>query len=156
MPAVTTATSLGVRLAQLGIKVDKASAVLPNSGVATIYFTVSGGRVLLTGLVGEVTTIVQAQATTFKWTSVPTTGTGVDMCATVDLNAKEAGCLIGITGLPADAAVATNAGLTTGFKQQMIVPTGTLKVTTGATSSGATKWSLFYIPIDDGAAVVAS
>src|SRR4051812_37156824 len=135
MPAVTTATSLGIRLAQLGIKVDRTAATLPAS-TTTTYFTVAGGRVLITGLVGEVTTIVQAQATTFKLTSTPTTGTAVDLCTTVDLNAKEAGTLLGITGLPADAMVATNAGLTTGFKQQLIVPIGNLRATTVATSTG--------------------
>lgn len=149
------ATALGLRLALLGLKVDRTSATLPAS-TTTTYFTISVGRVLLLALVGEVTTVVQAQATTFKLTSTPTTGTAVDVCATVDLNGKEAGTLLGITGLPSDAMVATNAGLTTGFKQQLILPIGNLRATTVATSTGATKWSLFYVPIDDGATVVAA
>lgn len=144
----------GLRLAILGNKVDRTAATLPAT-TTTTYFTISVGRILLLALIGEVTTIVQAQATTFKWTSTPTTGTAVDMCATVDLNAKEVGTMIGITGLPADAAVATNAGLTTGMKQQMFLPIGNLRVTTGATSTGATKWSAFWVPVDDGATLVA-
>lgn len=151
----TLASALGLRAALLGFKVDRVAATLPAS-TTTTYFTIAGGRVLLLALVGEVTTIVQAQATTFKLTSTPTTGTAVDVCATVDLNAKEAGTLLGVTGLPADAMVATNAGLTTGFKQQLFLPIGNLRATTVATSTGATKWSLFYIPIDDGASVVAA
>lgn len=152
---VSLASGLGLRLNVLGLKVDRTAATLPAS-TTTTYFTISTGRILLLALLGEVTTIVQAQATTFKLTSTPTTGTAVDMCATVDLNAKEAGTLLGITGLPSDAMVATNAGLTTGFKQQLILPIGNIRATTVATSTGATKWSLFYIPIDDGATVVAA
>jgi hypothetical protein len=145
----------GLRLNVLGNKVDRTAATLPAT-TTTTYFTISVGRILLLMLLGEVTTVVQAQATTFKWTSTPTVGTAVDMCATADLNAKEAGTMLGITGLPSDAMVATNAGLTTGMKQQMILPIGNLRVTTGATSTGATKWSAFWIPIDDGALLVAA
>lgn len=148
-------SGLAERLLVLGTKVDRAAASLPQSATTT-YFTISGGRILLLMLIGEVTTIIQAQACNFKWTSTPTTGTAVDMCANLDLNGKEAGTMLGITGLASDAMVGPNAGLTTGMKQQMILPIGNLRVTTSASNTGATKWSAFYLPIDDGASLAAA
>lgn len=139
----------------LGLRVDRASATLPAT-TATAYFTIAGGTVLITGLVGEVTTVIQTQANDTKWTANPTTGTSVDMCAALDISADEAGCLYGITGTPADAMVGTNAGLTTLMITPIVVNIGTLDFTCAATNTGATKWSLWYVPLEDGATVVAA
>ena len=137
----------------LGIKVERPLATLPAT-TATAYFTVAGGRVLITGLVGEVTTVIQTQANNTKWVANPTTGTSVDMCAVLDISADEAGCLYGITGTPANAMVGTNAGLTTMMATGIVVNIGTLDLDCAATNTGATKWTLFYVPIDTGATVV--
>ena len=151
----TFISGVALRKLLLGERVLKASFTLPASASGALY-TISGGRVLITSIVGEVTTIVQAQACNLKLISTPTTGTAVDMCAVVDINAKEAGCLLGITGVPATALVATNAGLTVQMYNYQILPIGTINLNTSATNTGATKWSLTYIPVDDGAAVVAA
>ena len=58
-------SSGGLRLAILGNKVDRTAATLPATATTT-YFTISVGRVLLLGLIGEVTTIIQAQANNLK------------------------------------------------------------------------------------------
>lgn len=152
----TQAFVAGKALRQLeyGIKVDKATATLPQSATGHI-FQIIGGRVLLTDLTGEVTVIIQAQATTLKPTSTPTVGTAVDLATTVDMNAKEVGCLLGITGLPSDAMVATNAGLGVVPYRKLVLPVGYLDLITVASSTGSIKWSLTYIPLDDGAYVVA-
>lgn len=139
----------------LGLRVDRAAATLPAT-TATAYFTVAGGTVLITGLVGEVTTVVQTQANDTKWTANPTTGTSVDMCAALDISADEAGCLYGITGTPANAMVGTNAGLTTMMATGIVVNIGTLDFTCAATNTGATKWSLWYVPLELGATVVST
>lgn len=140
------------RAGLLGIKVDKASFTLPASTTATL-FTISGGRILLTSIVGEVTTIVQAQANATKLISTPTTGTAVDLCATLDITGDEVGCLYGITGTLATAMVGANAGATTGMATPLILPIGTIKLSCAATNTGATKWSMTYVPIDDAASV---
>jgi hypothetical protein len=46
---------------------------LPTAQAA--LFTVAGGRVIVTGLIGEVTTVCDGTATTLKITGNPTTGT---------------------------------------------------------------------------------
>lgn len=136
-----------------GFRVDKAAATLPGTGNQTI-FTVAGGRIAINLLLGEVTTVIQAQATTLKVTSVPTVGTAVDLTATLDINAKEVGTLLLVEG-DGTALIGLNAGAAYSSlgRPVLIVPAGIIRITTGATSTGATKWAMWYVPLDDGATV---
>lgn len=141
--------------ALLGIRVNKAAATLPATGNQTI-FTVSGGRVLMTLLYGEVTTVIQAQANNLKVTSVPTVGTAVDLAANLDVNADEAGTLYLVEG-DGTALIGANAGAAVtaiGFAP-LIIPAGVIRITTSATNTGATKWQMWYFPLDVGATVVS-
>lgn len=147
-----------VRLISEGILVSRATATLPATAAQNI-FTVTGGRILLVALVGEVTTIVQAQSTTVKVTSTPTTGSAIDLSsATADVNALEVGGRISLANPPAAATalVKTNAGFTNLSAVNTIVPIGTISYTTGASSTGSIKWDLIYIPLDTAATVVAA
>lgn len=144
-----------VRGIALGRKVDRATAALPQTTAGTL-FTVTGGRILLTSIVGEVTTIIQTQANNTKLQSVPTTGTTVDLCAVLDITADEVGCLYGITGTFATAMVGANAGATVIPSVAVIVPIGAIKLNCAASNTGSVKWSLTYVPLDDGASVVAA
>jgi len=137
------------RKALLGAKLDRATATLPAS-VYGALFTISGGRVILTSIVGEVTTICSSTATNLKITSTPTTGTAVDIATNLAIASKEAGCLFGI-GAYVGALVGTNAGATTMPDTPIVLPVGTLGITTSATNTGSVKWSVTYIPLDDGA-----
>lgn len=147
-----------VRLISEGILVQRATATLPATTAQNI-FTITGGRILLVALVGEVTTIIQAQATTVKVTSTPTTGSAIDLSsAASDVNALEVGGRISLANPPAAATalVKTNAGFTNLPGVRTIVPIGTISYTTGATSTGSIKWDLIYIPYDTGASVAAA
>lgn len=146
-----------VRMIGLGTKVDKASATLPATTVQTL-FTVTGGRILLTSILGEVTTAVQAQANATKLQSVPTTGSTVDLCATKDITGLEAGGLLSLTpdldATPFSVALQQqNAGAITIPMVGIIIPIGLIKLNCAATNTGATKWSMTYIAYDDGASV---
>lgn len=140
----------------LGNRVDKATATLPQTTAGSL-FTVAGGRCLVTSIVGEVTTVIETQANNTKLTANPATGTSVDMCAVLDITADEVGCLYGITGTPADALVGTDAGLTIGMSNNgIVVNSGTIDLDCAASNTGAAKWTLHYIPIDDGASIVSA
>lgn len=141
-----------IRQIGYGTKVDKASATLPASTTQTL-FTVSGGRIVLTSIVGEVTTLVQTQANNAKLTAAPTTGTAVDLCAVLDITADEVGCLYGITGLFTDAMLGSNAGATVVMRNCLVIPVGVIRLSCAATNTGATKWSMTYVALDDGASV---
>ena len=130
------------------IHVSKASATLP-AGTTQNIFTVSGGRVVVKALVGQVTTAIQNQACNFKVTSVPTTGTAVDLASNLDIDNDEAGCLYLVEG-DGTALVGANAGAAlSGIGMGiMVIPVGTIRVETSATNTGATKWDLWYQPLD--------
>uniref|UniRef100_A0A6M3LFX4 Uncharacterized protein n=1 Tax=viral metagenome TaxID=1070528 RepID=A0A6M3LFX4_9ZZZZ len=139
------------RKAILGAKLDRATAALPASTYGAL-FTIVNGRVILTSLVGEVTTVIQTQACNLKVTSTPTTGTAVDIATNLDIGTSpdEVGCLYGI-GAYVGALVGTNAGATTLPTYMIVIPVGTLGITTSATNTGSIKWTATYIPLDDGA-----
>ena len=144
-----------LRTILFGSKVDRTTAALPQTTQAAL-FTVTGGRVLVTSIVGEVTTVIQTQANATKIVSNPTTGTDVDLCATLDITADQVGCLYGITGLFSDAMVGANAGAGVVPRNAVVVPVGTIDLSCAASNTGAVKWSLTYIPLDNGASVAAA
>tara|TARA_Y100000310_G_scaffold94721_1_gene92466 strand:+ start:146 stop:607 length:462 start_codon:yes stop_codon:yes gene_type:complete len=139
----------------MGLKVDRATASLPQTTAAAL-FTVSGGRILLTSIVGEVTTVIQTQANNTKLTANPTTGTAVDICAVLNITADEVGCLYGITGTVGDALIGANAGYGTIMACKLVIPIGTIDLDCAASNTGSVKWSITYIPLDDGASVAAA
>lgn len=160
----TLVSGSDLRQINLGRKVSKAAFTLPAS-TSTAIFTVSGGRVLITSLVGEVTTVLGATATNLNVTLDPTGANAVaDLAAATTVTSDAVGTLYTVTGAPLDllsaAAVGNTqipnyvAGVITGAG--FIVPAGSILLKTSATNTGATKWDLTYIPYDDGASVEAA
>jgi len=144
-----------LRKLQYGLKVDRATATLPQTTAGAI-FNVLVGRVLLRQIVGEVTTVIQTQANNTKLTANPTTGTSVDICAALDITADEAGCLYGISGLNTDALIGIDAGAVPGQLRDVVLPVGTLDLDCAASNTGSVKWSVLYVPLDDGAYMSAA
>lgn len=144
-----------LRSALLGLAVERATAALPQTTQSAL-FTVTGGRILLTSIVGEVTTVIQTQANNTKIVSNPTTGTDVDLCAVLDISADQVGCLYGITGTFATAMVGANAGATVIPVNAIVVPVGTIDLSCAASNTGSVKWKITYVPLDDGASVAAA
>ena len=160
----------------LGLRVERATAVLPDTAYGAL-FTITGGKVAIMAIVGELTIACDATATNLKLTATPTTGTAVDVATNVAVASKEIGCLLGVSAYAA-ALVAANAGATPVAQPPFIVNTGTLGLTSSATqvgsakwevlnigtidldcaasNTGSVKWTLFYVPIDDGANIVAA
>jgi len=125
-------------------------------------FRVKGGRVLVRGLIGTVTTVIQTQADNMKVSSKAldnasaAIGTAVDVAANVDITAREVGGMYFVEG-DGTAGVLSNAGAAfvganTG---EWIAPQGEIYLTTSATNTGAMKWDIFYTPLDPGAYVEA-
>jgi hypothetical protein len=137
----------------LGQRVDRATA---NITTGLDLFTIASGRVLVTQIVGEVTTIMETKTINFKLTANPTTGTSTDMCANLDLTAAEAGTLLTISGTEADALRKGSSGSVVAQNNPVVVAIGAIEATVGATHTGSIKWSLWYVPLDDGAYVEAA
>ncbi len=142
----------------LGQKVDRATATLPQS-TASALFTISTGRVLVTSIIGEVTTLIQTQADATKLTFDPTdTGATQDLCATLDITADAVGTMYSITGTPTTALQDALNFLPSNkvLAQPLILKPGEVLLDCAASNTGSVKWTLAYWPIDTGAAVVAA
>lgn len=137
----------------LGQRVDRATDNITNG---EDLFTVAGGRVLVTMILGEVTTLIETKTITFKLQSNPTTGTTNDMCANLDISALEAGTLLSITGTVGDAMIAGSSGAVKGQAAPIVAAIGAIEAAVGATHTGSIKWSLWYMPLDEGAYVEAA
>jgi hypothetical protein len=135
--------------------VERAAANLPQTAQEAL-FTITGGKVTLTRIVGEITTIIQTQANNTKLVYNPTVGSDVDICAVTDITAGPVGGLLTITGTATDALVTGNNGNVAGQALWRDVMPGTFDLNCAASNTGQIKWTIHYIPIDKGATIVSA
>ena len=143
-----------------GIKVERPASLLPQAAdvVANVLpiFNIIGGRVAITQIVGEVTVILAGGACNTSLEGNPTVGTMVPICAVLATTADEVGCLYGVTGLNTDALIGINAGALPGQERDVVLAPGVLDWRTSADNTGQIKWTIFYVPIDDGAYITVA
>jgi hypothetical protein len=141
-----------------GTKVERATAALPQTAASAI-FNVTTGRVLITSIIGEVTTVIQTQADATKLQFDPTdAGATQDLSATLDITADAVGTLYSITGTPATAMTdALNfLGSDKVLARPLILKPGSILLNCAASNTGSVKWTVTYLAIDTGAAVAAA
>lgn len=143
----------------LGTVVTRATAALPQTTTASL-FTVATGRVLLTSLVGAVTTVIQTQANNTKIVFDPTAaGATGDLCANLDITGDAVGTFYSITGTPATAMqdnllyVPPNKALAW---PGIVLDPGAIALTCAASNTGSVSWTVTYVPLDTGATVAAA
>lgn len=138
-----------------GAPVAKATGTIT---VATLpLYTIAGGRVMVTSLYGLVTTDITVAGTTLL-RSNPTTGVTGNLCTATDLGTTDtlAGAMLSITGVVGDS-IGNNIGWSTGFKQgYLIIATGQIEMVTATGADGAITWYVTWVPLDDGATLVAA
>lgn len=141
----------GLRKAQLGNRVTKSTGTL--SAASIPLFTISTGVVLLTSLVGRVTTAVTV-ANSSKIQFNPTLGTTVDLCGALDIGTTDTvvGELLSLSLVKADAmflgaAALKGPGVPLSVGQIEQVSAGT---------DGVILWTATWIPLEDGASLVAA
>jgi hypothetical protein len=147
---------LGRRL--LGQKVERATAALPQTAALAI-FTITGGRIMLASLIGEVTTLVGAVANVTRFTHIATGPLAEqNLCAALtDINALALGSFMGMTGVPTDGML-TGLGTIPGQTMPIFLATGTIYIRCAGSDGavGRVKYSIRYIPYDDAASVAAA
>lgn len=145
-----------LRTNNYGPTVVRPATALPASGTSSI-FNVVGGNIIVTSLVAVITTIVQAQATTLKLNvSNTASGSNTDITnATADLNAAAVGKFVSMAaaGLGSQTMLIDNYAVQ---NNEFMLGAGAIRAVLGATSTGAWKWYLNYIPLDNGAYVSAA
>lgn len=144
-----------VRTIAKGILVSRATATLPQTTTGNI-FTITGGRIIVRGLVGTVTTIIQNQLNNTKLTSSPTTGTAVDLCTVTDIANLEVGGMVALPAAVGSALAKGNGGALALADPLLVLPVGSIVLNCAASNTGSVKWDLIYTPLDNGAQVAAA
>ena len=142
---------------KMGMRVDK-GAISVLAATTKPLFNVEVGNCVILGLIGESTTGQDAGANNAKYISTPDVGTAVDLCATADIASTEIGGLLHITGAFAGAMIATAAGAAGGIMMTTpaVVAPGVIGFNTDGNTAGSFKFSIWYIPAEDGAYIEAA
>lgn len=133
------------------------SKAYPTLAVETkTLFNITGGKVLITSIVGEVTTAITVAGTS-KLQANPTTGTTKDLCAATDLGTTDtpAGNLISFQGLTGDSML-HGPGAVPNLSRPIVLNTGTIEQVNATGADGGITWTLTYVPLDNGASVTAA
>jgi hypothetical protein len=145
----------GVRTSLLGIKVSRPAATLPATTTADL-FSVDGGNVQLVAIVGTVTTAASATDTTLTIEHDPDAG-GLNVTLgdeSTSIASAAVGSVITISGTT-PTVVHGQAALGGRLAVPYVLGPGDVALTTSATNTGAVRWDLYYIPLDDDATVTA-
>lgn len=149
-----------IRSILLGVRVTKATGTV-TSGITTL-FNITGGRVVVTSLLGRVTTAIGATLSNCKLTYNPTAaGTSFDLCTAVAIETdavEQAYYIAGNVGTPGALLVAGSVGQSNPvFSTPYVLQAGTLEQNLSADPvGGAISWAVTYYPYDDGAAITAA
>jgi len=142
----------------LGTRISKDSGTL-TSATKTL-FTVAGGECLITAMYGLVTVSITV-ANTYYLQLAPTTGQTAQLCTSLDIGTTDttAGGLLTFgasssTAPPKLMSPSTAAG---GYGQPLsaVVTTGTIQQVSAGTD-GKITWVITYVPLTDGASIVAA
>ncbi len=135
-----------------GTTVTRAAANLPATTSGNLYSV--SAPLIVTSIVGIVTTAIQAQANAIKLEAFLTAAAAAsDLCATVESNGQGVGKLFGITGAPATAATFGYGVVQT--NELIINGPGFIRLNTAATNTGQMSWIVNYIPLTPGAQLLA-
>jgi hypothetical protein len=163
-------TGIQLREALFGLLVSGASKTIPQTTTQTV-FNVSGGRILLTSLLGIVSvTPIGGAATTLSVGVTPTGGASAPTAlatataitsspvGTTVLVPPAAGALV-VGGASGVLASGLSGAFYLGQISQgglALVSAGVITVTTNASTTGAITWSITYMPYDQAAVVTAA
>lgn len=121
----------------------------------TPLFTIAGGEVLITGLWGVVTTALTTDSGTYALQQNPTTGDTQTIVTATDLGTSDTavGSLIGLDQGTTAASKFLRGGR---IDLNAIVTTGQIEFVGAASANGAITFYVTWIPLTDGATLVAA
>lgn len=137
---------------EFGVRVRKAALAL--SAATLPAFTVTGGEVCITSIHLKVTTSITTDGGTVAVNNVPTAGSTITLVTATDLGTADTvlGSVVGI-----DRAAAAAPSFLRGGRVDLdaVVTTGVINVVGAAAVNGAVDVVITYVPLTNGAAVVA-
>ncbi|UOZ10539.1 hypothetical protein [Amycolatopsis sp. WQ 127309] len=132
----------------LGNVVAKSTGTLAATTIP--LFTIAGGLVSVTSIVGRVTTAITV-ANSYKLQHNPTAGSNSDLCTATDIGTTDTAVgeiLVAKKG----ASLAIGAAL---LVAPVVMDTGQIESVSAGTD-GVIKWYVTWVPVDDGATLVAA
>ena len=144
----------------LGQKVDRAAGIVPVTAIRLNLYTITVGEILLTCLYGVCTIAETGGANAVVFDATPTVGGALSPMdnGAGDINGSVVGDMMGPQGniaLPAVGAGTTGAIPT--MWMPWICKVGNIGITmAAATADSSWRWVLYYIPLTEGALVVAT
>ena len=137
----------------LGRRASKSTGTLAATTVP--LFTVAGGQVMITSIYGVVGTAITV-ANSYKLQANPTTGTTSDLVAATDIGTTDtpAGNILSFTGVKTDSIVG-GPGSAAVNQRGIVVNTGAIESVSAGTD-GEITWHVTWIPLTDGATLVAA
>src|ERR1700685_534521 len=141
-----------LRTLQFGTQLIKGPLSLPASTIGTIA-TVTGGSILVTSMIGLVTTVIQTQACNLEIGITPSGGSSTPggIAGNVAISALAVGnWLVPLVSAGAGGALVSSggAGNAVFLSPPFVVPAGAITWTTSATNTGQIKWYFTYVPLD--------
>lgn len=142
-----------LRSTLLGVRVEKSTGTLAATTIS--LFTVAGGVCLITSIYGEVTTSITV-ANSYKLQANPTVGTTKDLVAATDIGTTDtlAGALLGFDGVAA-STIQQGPGAVPLLQRPIAVNTGLIESVSAGTD-GVINWVITYVPLTNGASIVAA
>jgi hypothetical protein len=153
-----------LRALLLGVRVERPATTLVQD-TGTDLFDVTGGKVVLTSLIGVVSTAVANTASlTITLQHTPTGGSAAALAAATVVTNDGLGTFYSLTmGAAAElisqeteaGTEAPNVTYAQICRQPIVLPAGTVRVLVSDhdPGTGAVQWTATYIPYDDGSAI---
>lgn len=142
-----------LRGVDLGFRVKKAALAL--SAATLPAFTVLGGEVLVTSVHLKVTTSITTDGGTVALNNVPTAGNTLTLVTATDLGTTDSvvGTVVGV-----DRAATTAPAFLRGGRIDLdaLVTTGVINIVGAAAVNGACDVVITYVPLTNGASIVAT
>lgn len=145
-----------VRGVTTGILVERAAATTPQ-GVDGALFTITGGRIVLVAVVGEVTVALENLTNNTRLKFNPdATGVDQDICANLNTQNFAIGELLTITGTVGDAMVNDLLIGNGTLASPLVLSEGDIELDCANSRTGEISWAIIYVPLDSAAVVVAA
>jgi hypothetical protein len=137
--------------------IERPTSNLPQTTTQGL-FRITGGKICVHGIFGEVTTAIQNQANNTKLTFDPSgTGSSIDLCAVLSIANKAVGIILSIVGVLATAMKGTSIWCVVPADNiaapGLVLGPGDILLDCAASNTGQVKWTLNYTPVDVGATV---
>jgi hypothetical protein len=142
-----------LRALNFGRNASKSTGTLAATTVS--LFTVANGQVALTSIYGLITTAVTV-ANSYKLQHTPTTGTAVDLCDALDIGTTDTpvGDMLGLN-ISATGSFLTRGGAVVTLAAPIVLTAGTVQSVSAGTD-GVITWYVTWVPLSDGASLVAA